>query len=97
MGHLTLLTWVFRVAKVLPNLVKAIESRRISPNGLIRDVISEHVTLSPVGYHSIRVLFPKKHEVPFRVVRDLSALPKSIIFWIFETSFIDSLPWDPRE
>jgi len=57
----------------------------------------QEVTLSPPCYHSVRILFQEKHIAPFRVVRNFSTLPKSIIYWIFETSFIDILPWDSRE
>ncbi len=40
MSHLTPLTWIYRIAEVLPNLVKAIELCRISPNSLIRAMSS---------------------------------------------------------
>jgi hypothetical protein len=53
MSHLTPLTWIYRIAEVLPNLVKAIEFHRISPNGLIRVVNSQEVTLSLAGYHLV--------------------------------------------
>jgi hypothetical protein len=95
MGHLAPLTWIYRVAEILPNLVKAIKFRRISLNGLIKAVNSQEVTFSPIGYHSVRILFQDKHGAPFRMVRDFSALPKSTLFWIFVTSFIDGFPWDP--
>jgi hypothetical protein len=53
------------------------------------------VTLSPKGYHLIRVLSQEKHGATFKVVRDLSVLPKSTFLWISETGFIEGLPWDP--
>ncbi len=96
-SHLALLTWIYRMAEVLPNLVKAIEFCRISLKGLIRAVNSQEVTLSPIGYHSVRILFQEKHIAPFRVVTYFSTLPKSVLYWIFETSFIDILPWDSGE
>ncbi len=77
---------------VLSNLVKAIEFRRISPNGLIRVMSFQELTLSPEGYHLIKILFQEKHGTPFKVVKDLSMLPKFSFFWIFETSFIKGLP-----
>jgi hypothetical protein len=85
------------VAEVLPNLVKAIEFHRVSPNGLIRVVSFQEVTLSPASYHLVRVIIQKKHRALFKVVKDFSVLPKSILFWIFEINFIDSLPWDMGE
>jgi hypothetical protein len=90
--HLAPFTWFYRVAEVLLNLVKAIEFRRISPDGLIRAMNSQEVTLSPIGYHSIRVISQEKHGAPFRMVRDFFALPKSTLVWIFETSFVNGLP-----
>jgi hypothetical protein len=75
------------MAEVLPNLVKAIEFRRISPNGLIKTLSFQEVILSPIGYHSVRALSQEKHKTPFRVVRNFSALPKSTLLWIFETGF----------
>jgi hypothetical protein len=79
-GHLAPLTWIYRVAEVLPNLVKAIEFRKISSKSLIIAMSSQEVTFSPVGYILVRVLFQTKHGAPFKVVKDFSALPKSTIF-----------------
>jgi ABC-type uncharacterized transport system YnjBCD ATPase subunit len=80
------------MAEVLPNLVKAIEFRTISFKGLIRAVNSQEVTLLPACYHLIKILFQDKHIAPFRVVKDFSTLPKSILYWISDTSFINILP-----
>ncbi len=80
MGHLTPLTWNYQMAEVLPNLVKAIEFHKISPNSLIRVVSSQEVTFSPACHHSIRVLFQEKHEVPFIMVKDFSALPNLLYY-----------------
>jgi hypothetical protein len=76
-GHLTLLMWIYRMTGVLSNLVQAIEFRRISPNGFIRAMSFQKVTFSPEGYHLIRVLSQEKHITLFKVVKDLSVLPKS--------------------
>jgi len=97
MGHLAPFTWIYQMAEVFPNLVKTIEFRRISPNGLIRAMSSQEVTLSLPCYHSVKVQSQLKHGAPFKVVRDFSALPKSTLFWIFEISFINNLPWDLGE
>jgi hypothetical protein len=55
------------------------------------------ITLSLEGYHPIKVLSQEKHEAPFRVTRELPSLTKPPLLWIFESRFIDGLPWDPRE
>jgi hypothetical protein len=57
----------------------------------------QKVTFSPENYHLIRVLVQEKHGAPFKVIRDLSVLPKSSLLWIFENGFIESVPWDPKE
>jgi hypothetical protein len=80
--------------EVFPNLVKAIEFRRISPNCVIKAMSSQEVRLSSTSYHSVKVLLQEKHGAPFRVVRNFSVLPKFTIFWIFEIGFINDLPWD---
>lgn len=90
--HLTPLTWIYQMMGVFSNLVKAIEFRRISLNDLIRVVNSQEVTLSPEGYHLIKVLSPKKTRNPFKVVKDFFMLLKFSFIWIFETSFIEGLP-----
>jgi hypothetical protein len=66
---------------VLPHLVKAIEFRKISPNGLIKIVGSQEMTLSHEGYHLVRVFSQEKHGAPFKMVRDIFVLPKSTILW----------------
>jgi hypothetical protein len=96
-GYLAPLTWIYRVTGVLSNLVKAIEFHKISPNDLIRAMSSQEVTISPKGYHLIEVFFKEKHKAPFKMVKDLFVLPKSILLWTFETSFIEGLPWDLGE
>ncbi len=58
---------------------------------------SQKVTFSHQGYHLIRVLIQEKHKAPFKVARDFPVLSKPFLLWIFETGFIKSLPWDPRE
>jgi hypothetical protein len=68
--------WIYRVMAIFSNSVQAIEFRRVSPNGLIRAVSSQEVTLSPEGYHLIRILIEENHEVLFKVVKDFLVLPK---------------------
>jgi hypothetical protein len=55
------------------------------------------ITLSPEGYHPIRVLFQERHGAPYKVARELPSLTKLPLLWIFESGFIDGLPWDLRE
>jgi hypothetical protein len=55
------------------------------------------ITLYPEGYHPIRVLFPKRNGAPYKVAKELSSLTKLPLLWIFESGFIDGLPWDSGE
>jgi hypothetical protein len=91
------LEWIYHVTGVTPNTVQAIEFQRVTPTSLIRAANSQMITLSPKGYHSIRVLFHERHGAPYKVARELPSLTKLPLLWIFESGFIDGLPWDPGE
>jgi hypothetical protein len=96
-GNNTTLEWIYHVIGVTPNTVQAIEFQRVTPTGLIRAANSQMITFSPEGYHPIRVLFQQRHGAPYKVARELPSLTKLPLFWIFESGFIDGLPWDPGE
>jgi hypothetical protein len=49
---------------------------------------------SPKGYHLIRVLSQERHGAPFRVAKELPSLTKPPFLWIFDSNFINGLPWD---
>ncbi len=53
--------------------------------------------MSPKAYHLIRVLSQERHGAPFRVAKEFPSLTKPPFLWIFDSSFIDGLPWDPGE
>ncbi len=93
----TALAWVYHVIRVTPNTMQAVEFQRVTPIGLIRTMNSHVITLSPEGYHPIRVLSQESHEAPLRVTKELPSLTKPPLLWIFEFGFIDGLPWDPEE
>jgi hypothetical protein len=93
----TALAWVYHVTRVTPNMVQAVEFQRVTPIGLIRAANSQVITLSPKGYHPIRVFSQERHGASFRVAKELPSLTKPPLLWIFESSFIDGLPWDPGE
>ncbi len=52
----TVLAWVYHVTRVTPNTVQAVEFQKVTPIGIIRAANSQVITLSPKGYHPIRVL-----------------------------------------
>jgi hypothetical protein len=91
------LAWVYHVTEVTPNTVQAIEFQRVNPTGLIRAANSQVITFSPEGYHLIRVLSQERHKALLRIAREFPSLTKPSLFSIFESGFIDGLPWDPRE
>jgi len=93
----TALAWVYHVTRVTPNTVQAIEFQRVTPTGLIKAANSQVITLSPKGYHPIRVLSQERHGALFRIARELPSLTKPPHLWIFVSGFIDGLPWDLGE
>jgi len=54
--------------------VQAVEFQKVTLTGLIRALNSQVITLSPEGYHPIRVLSQERHGAPFRVARELPSL-----------------------
>jgi hypothetical protein len=96
-GNNTTLEWIYHVTWVTPNTMQAIEFQRVTPTGLIRPAKSQVITLSLEGYHPIRVLFQERHGAPYKVAREFPSPTKLPLLWIFESGFIDGLPWDPRE
>jgi hypothetical protein len=73
-GNNTTLEWIYHVTGVTPNTVQANEFQRVTPTGLIKAMNSQVITLSPEGYHPIRVLFQKRHEAPYKVAREFPSL-----------------------
>jgi hypothetical protein len=93
----TALAWVYHVTGVTLHMVQAVELQRVTPTGLIRAEHSQVITFCPKGCHPMRVLSQKRHGTMFRVNRELPSLTKPPLLWIFESGFIDGLPWDPKE
>jgi hypothetical protein len=97
LGNNASLAWVYHVTGISPNTMQAVEFQKVSHSGLIRAMSSQWVTFSPEGYHPIRVFIQERHGAPLRVAKELHALTKPPLLWIFESGFIESLPWDPGE
>jgi hypothetical protein len=96
-GNNTALAWVYHVTRVTPNMVQAVEFQKVTPIGLIRSANSQMITFSPEGYHPIRVFSQERHEASLRVAKEFPSVNKPPLLWIFETGFINGLPWDPGE
>ncbi len=88
-GNNTTLEWIYHVTRVTPNTVQTIEFQRVTPTALIRVANSQVITLSPKGYHPIRVLFQERHRAPYKIAKELPSLTKLPLLWIFEFGFID--------
>ncbi len=73
------------------------EYRKVSPNEFIRAKNLQEVIFLPKNYHLVKVLIQDKHGAPFKVARNLCPSPKPPILQIFETGFIENLPWDLRD
>ncbi len=96
-GYNTALAWVYHVTGVTPNMVQVVEFQRVTPTGFIRAANSQMITFSLEGYHPSRVLSQERHRALLRVTKELPSLTKPPLLWIFESGFIDGLPWDPGE
>jgi hypothetical protein len=57
-----------------------VEFQKVTPTGFIKTVNSHVITLSPEGYHPIRVLSQERHRAPLRVTRELPSLTKPPLF-----------------
>jgi hypothetical protein len=88
---------VYHVTGVTPNTLQVVEFQRVTLTSLIRVANSHVITISPEGYHPIKVLSQERHGDPLKVAREFPSLTKPPLLWIFESSFNDGLPWDPRE
>jgi len=94
----TSLDWIYYVFEPHRGTAKAIEFKKITPSGLIQATTHTAITLSTKGYRPVRILSQDKHSSTLKVARDAPTLGKSpLIYWIFETGFIQELPWDPGE
>jgi len=55
--------------------------------------------LATSNYRQVRILTQEKPSSTFKVARDPPAPGKKppLFFWIFETGFVQDLPWDPGD
>jgi hypothetical protein len=85
--------WVYYVLELSRDIARAIEFKKIMPNGRIQATTHQALTLSTKGYHPIRILSKEKSEATLKVARDTPIPDKNpLTYWIFETGFIQELP-----
>jgi hypothetical protein len=94
----TTLDRVYLVLKCVPDTVKAIEFRKITPSGRLQVMAHQHFTISTTNYRPVKVLSQENSGSTLKVARDPSVpRKKPPLYWIHETGFIQDLPWDPGE
>ncbi len=93
-----LLEWVYYVMDALPDKVLALEFKRASANGQLRATSYQVHPLPHTNLSLVRVLSQERHDASLKVAGDPpSANHRSTTFWIFETGFVENLPWDLGE
>ncbi|CAM6016855.1 unnamed protein product [Sphagnum balticum] len=92
------LDWVYLVLAKDKNTTKVLEFKRTSPGGRIQLTSNQAHTMSTLNQRLVRVLAQENPEAPLKVARDPPTPgKKGPVFWIFDSEFIQDLPWDPRE
>jgi len=75
-----------------------IEFKKTTLDGRIKATAQQAITISTGNYRTVRVLSQEKPGATLKVARDPPAPSKKPpLYWIFETGFIQDLPWDPGE
>jgi hypothetical protein len=93
-----LLEWVYYVLESLPDKVLVLEFKRVFANGQLQATSHQKHSLLFDNHTSVRVLSQERHEATLKIARDPpSTSQKNTTYWIFESGFIENLPWDPRE
>jgi hypothetical protein len=89
--------WVYQIMETSQSSTSTREYRKTSPVGRIQPSNSQNVIIPLAGYEPVRVLVQEHHGATLRLAKDLPTPGKKPrIYWIFETSFISNLQWDPR-
>jgi len=95
-GTCNLLDWVYHVLAHTCGKAEVLEFQKLMLNGRIQATSQQVHTIFTVNYRTVRVLHQKKPGATLEVARDLSTPGKKpLLYWIFETGFIQDLPWDP--
>jgi hypothetical protein len=92
------LNWVYYVFESSPGRAKVLEFQRISSSGFIQATSHQTHTLLNNNYFLVRVLSQEGHKTTLKVAKDPPSLSKKhSLYWVFESGFINDLPWDPGE
>jgi hypothetical protein len=92
------LDWVYQVFELTHDKALVIKFKKTTPNGCIQAIALQALTISMVNYCLVIVLSQEKPGTTLKVTREPPAPGKNpFMYWIFETCFIQDLPWDPGE
>ncbi len=90
------LEWIYFILDVTPRQAKAIEFKRMTPNGRIQASTNQIISIATGDLRLVRILSQESSGATFKVAKELkTASKKTPTFWIFESGFIQDLPWDP--
>ncbi len=92
------LDWVYLILQSGRDTTDVIEYKRSAPGRRIQATTHQVIQLSTANYRQVRVLSQERSRSTFKVARDPPAPGKKPpLFWIYETGFVQDLPWDPGE
>ncbi|CAK9869617.1 unnamed protein product [Sphagnum jensenii] len=92
------LEWVYQVLKAGRDTAEVIKYKRLDSGGRIKATSQQFIQLAKSNYRQVRILTQGKPGSTFKVARDPPAPEKKPpFFWIFESSFVQDLPWDPGD
>ncbi len=89
------LDWVYHVLESTPSKASVIEFKKTSTSGHIQATSHQALTLSTINYHPVGVFSQERPRTTLKVAREPLPLGKKPpLYWVFETGFIQDLPWD---
>ncbi len=92
------LEWIYYIIDATPSQARVIEFKRMTPEGRIQASMNQIISIATSSYLPVRILSQENAKASLRVAKELKTPNKKTpIFWIFETGFIQDLPWDPGE
>jgi hypothetical protein len=92
------LEWIYFILGATPGQARTIEFKRMVSNGRIQASTNQIISIATGDLRPVRILSQESPGATFKVAKELkTASKKTPTFWIFESGFIQDLPWDPGE
>lgn len=92
------LDWVYLVLQSGHDTAEVIEYKRSNPGGRIQATTHQKLQLATTSYRQVRILTQERPGSAFKVAKDpLTPGKTPPLFWIFDSGFIQDLPWDPGD